>query len=234
MEKYGYTNIGPRKTNEDYFSFEELGNNGIFCVADGVGGNNCGEYASKFCVDLFIEEVNKSNYNPGKLTQNLHDVNSQLIKEASSKSECYGMATTFIGLVILEDYAHIIHTGDSRLYQLRKNGLKQLTEDHTEAKRLRNEGLLTFEASLTYPRKHLLDSALGMDGEIIVEYTKVKHEPSDRFILATDGCYDVFTKVEIRDISIANPDFKDFCDMLKNNIENRKLKDNATFVAIEI
>lgn len=234
MEKFGYTNAGPRTTNEDYLGYEIFGETKLFCIADGVGGNNCGEYASKFCVERFIKKIKQSSLETLSLELLIQEVNSELIAEASFKPECKGMATTFVGVLFHKQMAHVIHTGDSRLYVLRKNGLRQLTEDHTEAKRLVKEGLLTFEASLTYPRRHILDSALGMDGNIIVSHIQFSYEKKDRFLLATDGCYDVFAKKEIRDISITNNLFQNFCHELQKGLESRKLKDNATFLAIEI
>ncbi|HMI02483.1 MAG TPA: protein phosphatase 2C domain-containing protein, partial [Pedobacter sp.] len=219
MEKFGYTNAGPRKTNEDYLGYEIFGETGFFCIADGVGGNNCGEYASKFCVEKFIKKIKEQQHEALNLKLMMQKVNSELIAEASLKPDCKNMATTFIGVLFDKKLANIVHTGDSRLYVLRKNGLKQLTEDHTEAKRLVKEGLLTFEASLTYPRKHILDSALGMEGDILVTHIQFEYEKMDRFLLATDGCYDVFTKKEIRDISITNNVFENFCNSLQERLE---------------
>ncbi|RZJ89296.1 MAG: serine/threonine-protein phosphatase [Chryseobacterium sp.] len=234
MEKFGFTTEGPRKVNEDSFGYETLENNGFFCVADGVGGNNCGEYASKFSVDKFITKVRDSHFKIFDLGNLLETVNKELVKEAASVPERNGMATTFVGLLINGLLGYLIHTGDSRLYLLRGNGLRQLTEDHTEARRLQKQGLLTFEQSLTYPRKHMLDSALGIDGKIMMTNLAFKCQPGDRYLLMTDGCYDVFTKIQIRDLSLANNSFNDFCSVFEQELLSRKLRDNATFVAIEI
>ena len=154
MEKFGFSFRGPRKNNEDYYGFEQINGSHVFCVADGVGGNACGEFASKFSVQRFLEIIKISQI--VNLKTIIDEINKELIGEAVQKQECKGMATTFTGLYINERSAQFIHTGDSRIYLLRGNGVIQLTEDHTEVRRLLNEGLLSREARLGIIQERML------------------------------------------------------------------------------
>jgi serine/threonine protein phosphatase PrpC len=234
MKKFGYSVIGPRDKNEDYFEFVQVNGAELFCIADGVGGNSCGEFASQFAVKTFIEDIKGSSELNIGLNNILKGVHTKLTLEADARPNCKGMATTFIGLYIKNDFAYIVHTGDSRLYLLRGNGLRQLTEDHTEAQRMKNEGLLTQEAFLTYPRRNILYSALGVRDDPTIAYLSLKCQIKDRLIIATDGFYEVFEKAELRNISLENNDFNNFVDSLSLNLTKKKLKDNATYVSIEL
>jgi len=232
MEKFGYTTSGPRKNNEDFYAFEHIGDADIFCVADGVGGSSCGEFASKFSVNQFIEDIKSSKSPNLKLV--LQKVHEKLVIESFNRKECKGMATTFTAAFIQNNKAQLVHTGDSRLYLLRGNGLKQLTEDHTEVRRLLKEGLLTREASQNYSRRNVLDSAVGIDKELMITYLSFDCNLRDRIIIATDGFHGVFSKVELRDLSLVNRDFDNLCNVLVNQLEKKILTDNATFILIEI
>ncbi len=231
MEKFAYTTPGPRKNNEDYYAIEHINESDVFCVADGVGGNLCGEFASKFSTNRFISEV-ASAANP-KLKVILQNINEELKAEALKKKECKGMATTFTAILVQNNFVQLIHTGDSRLYLLRGNGLKQLTEDHTEVKRLLKEGLLTPDTAQNYTRKNVLDSALGVDGELKTTFLSFNTKIGDRLLISTDGFHGVFSKTELRDISIVNPIFESFCDVLVSKLEKKMLIDNATFISVE-
>lgn len=234
IEKFGYSVIGPRAKNEDYYESARIDDGELFCVADGVGGNSCGGFASKFSVKTFIEDVRSSINDTTNFKDILINVHEKLINEAFSRPKCKGMATTFIGLFLKRNYAYVVHTGDSRLYLLRGNGLKQLTQDQTEAQRLINEGLLTFSTALSYPRRNILDSALGIDRMPAISYFSFMCNSSDRLIISTDGFYDAFSKVELRDLSISNKKFGEFCQRINGLLNEKKLKDNATYLSIEI
>ncbi len=192
MKRFGYTTSGPRKHNEDYYSFETVNDSDIFCVADGVGGSLCGEFASKFSIEQFIKELEFVDH--PNLKAILQNVNEKLIFEANSRKECKGMATTFTAAFINKQLVQLIHTGDSRLYLLRGNGLRQLTEDHTEVKRLINEGVLSKEDSINYSRKNVLDSALGTEKELQTTFLRFEWQYGDRILISTDGFHGVFSK----------------------------------------
>ena len=232
MKVFGYTTSGPRKNNEDYFAIENIGESDFYCVADGVGGSLCGEFASKFCVETFVNNIKLSE--TPNLRSILQTVNEKLILESLHKKECKGMATTFTGVYIKESFVQFIHTGDSRLYLLRGNGLKQLTTDHTEVRRLLNEGLLTREQSGEYSRKNVLESALGSERELKIDYYWFEYQSKDRLVISTDGFHGILTKVELRDLSIVNSDFDSLCSVLVNSLIKRPLIDNATFVIVEL
>jgi serine/threonine protein phosphatase PrpC len=234
MKIFGYSVLGPRSKNEDYYLYRYINTRQICCIADGVGGNVCGDYASRYCSESFLNHIQNEKSDIIDFKKIVQKINRDLLSEAKKKLECRGMATTFTACSIQNNTVHIIHTGDSRLYWLRSNGLKQMTNDHTEVERLKREGLLTPNEALSYPRRNFLDSALGIEDGLILDAYRFDVEPKDRIILTTDGFHNVFSKAELRDISTDNSNFDNFCKTIKYKTHDKLLKDNASFVIIEI
>jgi serine/threonine protein phosphatase PrpC len=232
MERFGYSTVGPRNRNEDYFLYDTIEDSEVLCVADGVGGNSCGQFASMFSVDRFIQKLKESKI--ADIKRALEEVHQELITEGNNKPGCKGMATTFTAAIVNNNSVQLIHTGDSRMYLLRGNGLRQATEDHTEVRRLIKEGLLTFEESINYLRKNVLDSALGVDRKLMMTHLHFEAKKGDRLLLSTDGFHGAFSKVELRDLSIAHSDFTSFSKALEVELSSRILTDNATFIAVQI
>jgi serine/threonine protein phosphatase PrpC len=223
--------IGPRKKNEDFQNTEFWKESFIATVADGVGGRNCGAMASEISVKTFHEYI---KLQPNLELESVIEIVNNVILEYSSRNiECEGMASTFTSCIIQRNVLKGIHVGDSRLYILRRNGIMQLTIDHTEAFNLLNDGLISKEQYINYPRKNVIDSALGMGKEIKKQLFEFQLESKDRIILSTDGFYNLFSKVELRDFSLINSTFSEFINKIQLEVSLRKLTDNATFTLIE-
>lgn len=226
-----YTSQGPRSENEDSFSVKNCGANLYSCIADGVGGSKCGRLASKHSVESFMSKIETSG---GRLKEILLEINEEIKSLQEKFPECKGMATTFTGCQIKNYKLLGVHLGDSRLCVLRGNGIKQLTDTHTEASRLLKAGKLSTTDFLEYPRKHIIESALGMAGELTIQVFDFELLQGDRIILTTDGFHDLIKKYEFRDLSIKSKDLATFGRLLVDLLLSRKLSDNATFVAIEV
>jgi PPM family protein phosphatase len=226
---FKYTDKGPRNENQDSHEVSIFEASCVACVADGVGGGNCGSLASSLSVETFISKSITSELN--ELLLNIHDD----IKEIQEQNTiCKGMATTFTGCIIRNLILDGIHVGDSRLCILRGNGIKQLTHVHTEANRLLRTGKLTKEEYNDYPRKNILESALGISKSLIVQSFQFNLEIRDRVLISSDGFHDIINKREIRDLSVSNQNVHDFGEALVKLLSNKKLIDNVTFVVVEI
>jgi len=232
INTYSFTSQGPRPTNQDCILLEQIPDLGLLCcVADGVGGNQGGETASKLAVGVFFEHVSNKQDNLKDCATEAHHI---ILQQAALDEKLLGMATTVASILVKGTELKGVNCGDSRVYLLRDNGLKQLSKDHTEVAKLLESGKLTKETAIDYPRKHILDSALGGHKALQIEEFSFELKDKDRVILITDGVYSVISKKEIRDLSLANNNLDDFCSAVINAVINRKTSDNFSLIAIEI
>lgn len=232
MSYFSYTSSGPRNNNQDYFYVEEIDGLGtLYCVADGVGGNNGGEVASKFAIENFILNLKELN---GSLYEAMYKTHQSLIIKASTTPELEGMATTFTALLISQNNLTGVHTGDSRAYILRRNGIKQLTRDHTEVAKLVEENQITKEQAINYPRKNVLYSALGSQKELIIDKFEFELEKNDRVLLLTDGFYSKISKLIFRDLSLSSKTINELGEKSVLFVQNSKPDDNYTILALEV
>lgn len=231
MKTFLYTSKGPRPNNQDSVLVSEIDGVGLLlCVADGVGGNNGGEVASKTAVDSFYDQIVDGETS---MEAAVEDVHKKIRSISDSHPELSGMATTFTAALIKEDELHGVHCGDSRLYVLRGNGLKQLSQDHSEVARYIREGKLTKEEALVYPRKNIIYSALGSQRELVIDSFDFSLRKKDRIMLLTDGVSNFISKKTIRDLSVATDDVSELGNNILSCINNSNVNDNYTFVIAE-
>ncbi|MDE8559110.1 PP2C family protein-serine/threonine phosphatase [Pantoea vagans] len=229
---YSYTSEGPRSTNQDCILHTQIPDRGLLCcVADGVGGNQGGEIASKLATEVFERELTKPEVT-------LHDcamiAHHDILKKASADGKLLGMATT-VTAVLINGYSLAgINCGDSRTYLLRDNGLMQLSQDHSEVARLLASGKLTKESAVDYPRRHILESALGAHKPLTIQEFKYDLKDRDRIILISDGVYSVLSKKELRDLSVSNEAIEDFGEQVIKSVIAKKTADNFSILIVEI
>ena len=232
-----YTGIGKRPLNEDFYFFFQLDDVCVVGVADGVGGNEGGEIASRKAVETFIKSF-KQYYNSETISETIlkcfYETHDLIIKLTKDDEKVSNMATTLTVACISDSTVNISHVGDSRAYLVRKNGIKQLTDDDTEVNELLTKGLITKTEAINYPRKNILTNAIGIKKDFKVKVTNFELKNSDRLLLSTDGFYSAITKEEIRDFSKKNSEFSNFFFDIVNVAINDKPSDNFTVIAIEI
>jgi len=229
ISSFCHSEIGPRDENQDTISLKNIEDCFVAGVADGVGGGNCGSIASNQSINYFFETLKINEFDLEKTILATHH-NLTILQQNNPK--CQGMATTFTATVIAGNLLKGIHAGDSRLCVLRGNGLKQLTTPHTEAERLVRDGRIKREDLSTYPRRNIIESALGIKGTPEVQAFEFKLLAGDRILLTTDGVHDLISKVEFRDMSITTPTIAEFGEKIKQKLSERKLTDNASFILI--
>lgn len=230
-ESFVITEIGPRNENEDSAGYKKTTEgNYLACIADGVGGANCGAEASQYCVERFLD-LAESKFQG--LLAVITQIHAGLHQQALSKASCKGMASTLTGFIFNETKIVGVHVGDSRLYVLRGNGLKQLTVDQTEANVLVQYGVLDEEAAKHYSRRNILESALGSYALKIHEF-EFEVEKGDRLILSTDGFHGKFSKTELRDLSTKYRNIIEFKKALEDRIALKDLRDNCTCLVTEM
>ena len=174
----------------------------LLMVADGMGGHQAGEVASRMASEIVIREY----YNPKRdnsLEKNLRKAfataNTRILEAANSNAAQQGMGTTCTALILAGTEIHFAHVGDSRAYLYKKDKLSRITEDHTYVQELVRSGEISAREADTHPRRNILTNAMGTKPEMKVDAGRFnqRFEPGDRLMLCSDGLYDYLNDDEI-------------------------------------
>ena len=160
-----------------------------FVVADGMGGASAGEVASQMLVETVKNSLSKTPrpWHEKILAQAILLANDKILNTARRHAEYHGMGTTATILSLDGERAYFAHVGDSRLYLLRNNIFKQITEDHSYVETLVRRGELTAEEAKIHPMKNVLTQAVGAIANLYIDQANFPVERGDIFLLCTDG-----------------------------------------------
>lgn len=203
IQDFYLTDTGKVRTkNQDACAIYKRRDLLLMIVADGVGGNKCGEIASRLTVETLKELFKETDMlDPGFfLIHGAKGTNERILSYVENHPECRGMATTLTAAVIEYPTLHVLHIGDSRAYLLRGGSLRRLTEDHTLVRRMVREGLLSPEEALYHPRRHVITNALGISEDQIYDYRRFKLKPGDQVLICSDGLYDEIGERDILEL----------------------------------
>jgi protein phosphatase len=198
MKVYAETDIGQkRQMNQDfvYVSEQPVGNlPNLFVVADGMGGHNAGDFASRFGVSVLVETVQKdTNFNPVKILRHgMEAANRLVLSQAKKDASMAGMGTTMVVATIVGNYAYIANVGDSRLY-IASDSLEQITRDHSLIAEMVRIGELTPEEARNHPDKNIITRAIGTNEEVDIDFFDVKLEPENQIVMCSDGLTNMVT-----------------------------------------
>lgn len=232
MQVVGLSDIGLiRKRNEDsYFINEE---NGIFIVCDGMGGHKGGDIASSMAIQTIVTELNKySDITLELLNKVIKKANYNIWLEGHSNPDLYEMGTTIILAKITDMHLKLCHVGDSRAYLIRENEIIRLTNDHTLAAQMAENGVINNDKK-SY--NHILTRALGISEDI--EIDNISHElyENDIILLCSDGLTDMLSDIEIMTIITDNISELQVIsqNLIKEAVKNGG-SDNITLILIQI
>jgi protein phosphatase len=248
MRYFAVSHIGLRRDrNDDSYAIYDFGisqpsagNKGVlFVVADGIGGHACGDLASKMaCQGLeTIFDNGSVDFEPKQYARRLedliHSVDSRIRQQGTIETDCADMGTTLSALLITEDFAITAHVGDSRVFRLRGDLLKQLTTDHSFVQEMIEEGELTPESALNHPLRSVLTRAIGTRETLEkVEIRIVDAAPGDRFLLSSDGLHDMVSLNEIAADLKEGTNPKLSAEKLLAEALRNGGKDNVTIISI--
>lgn len=202
------TDVGKtRVANEDAVLVLINSNNDIFvcAVADGMGGHKGGGTASATALDILrkrlisldgkdVEEYVRS------LEKIVADINDELLERARYDTSLQGMGSTITACIVHENMMIVFHIGDSRLYILHENQLKQITKDHSLVQRLVDEGRLTQDEAATHPNRNVLLKALGSTEHLTADILEVPLPPNVKILLCSDGLTSMIGDNQIKEI----------------------------------
>jgi Serine/threonine protein phosphatase len=237
-----HTHVGKvRANNEDsvYINKESK----ILMIADGMGGHNGGEIASKLAVDIVSHYLTSQIENnifkkieiDRDLVRALNLANSKIRIEGSHKPSLYNMGTTIVLCVISEkNNLHIANIGDSRLYiiDIQKEKISKMTIDHTLAENQYREGKISKVYADKHPLRHILAQALGISEQINPYLTKCKWQKGEYLLLCSDGLTDMIYENEI--LNIFKENYKKKCDQICKSLVEKAINngglDNVTTI----
>ncbi|MEX2212435.1 MAG: Stp1/IreP family PP2C-type Ser/Thr phosphatase [Gaiellaceae bacterium] len=213
-----------RRRNEDSY----IARPPLFAVADGMGGAQAGEVASRTAVDAMGGEEN--------LVGLIEEANRQVYARSNEDANASGMGTTMTAALVGEDGVVTIgHVGDSRAYLLRAGTLKQLTDDHSLVADLVRTGELTAEEAETHPQRSVITRALGTDPSVDVDSHSVQAEPGDLFLICSDGLTSMVDDDEILEtVEASRDDLEAAAGALVRRANREGGEDNITVVFFEL
>ncbi|SMC21594.1 protein phosphatase [Clostridium acidisoli DSM 12555] len=224
-----------RKLNEDSVGLIEDDKKRLYIVADGMGGHNAGEIASKIAVESTIDYVNKEKEfnNPGEiLTEAIKFANEKIFEKSEENLAMSGMGTTITACLICNKEMLVANVGDSSCFVVKKDFIEKVTKDHSLVQQLVDAGTITEEEAINHPNKNIITRALGTNNSVEVDIFKLNLEDIKKVVLCSDGLSNSVTKSEIYDIATKNNN-KEACEKL---IELSKLKgsnDNISVIIFE-
>lgn len=176
----------------------------LMIVADGMGGHRGGATASRLAATIIKAEYLSSSNNESvqdALRHALESANSKIFDEAQSNPDLRGMGTTCSALVIRDGIAFVAHVGDSRIYLVRGDEVRQLTQDHSLVASMVREGLLTTKEAEVHPRRNVLQRSMGVARDVEIDVSPaLELKPLDTFILCSDGLHGLVKEDEMREV----------------------------------
>ena len=241
MQCWGLTDPGcVRLQNQDVYQIEKLDGSTYLCVVcDGMGGAKSGNVASSLAADVFVQEVHrnwKHGLDDSRIDQILQSAvklaNFTVFDQAQQFEEFNGMGTTLVAALVHGRRVTVIHVGDSRAYAITRDGICQLTRDHSVVQMMLERGELTPEQARTYPGKNLITRAIGTEGLIQSDLTHLTLERGDSLLLCSDGLSNTMDEQEILFEVVHGVNKQYCCQRLLDIAKNRGAPDNVTSVFI--
>lgn len=225
--------VGPRTVNEDAVAvWSNVAAGAAVAIADGLGGYHGGQQASAIAIRIFASAMKQEEV--PDLRSVATSVHQAIRLEQQTDPKLRGMATTLTGAVIGVDSVRFVHCGDTRIALQRNSGIRRLTIDHTEAQRLLDAGAISREEYSSYPRKNVLESALGVTDSPRIDVGSHDLLPGDRLFFTTDGLHTKVFLQEMRKISLTTTGPDDFVKALVQLVKERGPEDNYSLAAVYV
>src|SRR3954469_3537731 len=220
-----------RQANEDSYYAKAP----MFAVADGMGGAQAGEVASRIAAGRFGRAPRSHDASAeGQLEQIAQQANRRIHRLAQEDASRAGMGTTLTAALVRGDEVAVGHVGDSRAYLLRDGKLKRLTKDHSLVEELRRQGSLTEEQAEEHPQRSIITRALGPEPSVNVDTMTFPARDDDLFLLCSDGLTTMVSDDEIREILVNSKNLRTAVNQLVDAANRQGGRDNITAVAFRV
>jgi len=236
-----------REINEDYYLIKKISAEcDVYIVADGLGGYECGEVASKICAesiydsivieyDNIIKSKNRDKYIFNMLKNIISATNSKIYNMEKTDVKYKGMGTTLLVIFRYLDSIYYLSVGDSRIYYIDRNlsEIVRLTDDDTYVNTLVKTNIITYAESKNHPQKHILTKAVGVFKDLEFDVSKIDEKFNGYLLMCTDGVTNMINKKDILNI-FNNNEFDILAQKIVEESNNRGGTDNITALVIDI
>lgn len=238
MKTYSITDIGKRRSaNQDfvYASDQSVGNlSNMLIVADGMGGHNAGDLASRYTVESMVDYIENS---PEKrpiplLSASIHHANELVIEKAKTDRALEGMGTTVVAATMKDGYLYVANVGDSRLYLI-DHEIEQITRDHSLVEEMIRVGELARKDARSHPDRNIITRAIGVRAPVKIDFFDVKLEKGDKILLCSDGLTNMVEDDDILRIVQKSGSLKEAAQRLITEANKNGGKDNISVVLAE-
>lgn len=243
MDYWAITDAGcVRHQNQDAYKVESLGKNTLLTVlCDGMGGAKSGNVASSLAVDVFTQAV-KRDWKHSMDTAAVKSMLSAAVKlanftifdQSSQFEEFSGMGTTLVAAFVTGKKAVVVNVGDSRLYFVNNDGIRQITRDHSLVQVMVDRGDLTAEAAKTYPGKNFITRAVGTESMVQCDLFEIPVTSGDYLLSCSDGLSNMMDPQEMLFEVIHGVQREDCCQRLLDIAKGRGAPDNVTCVLVAV
>lgn len=241
MEVYFQSDIGKRrKSNQDYTAtFTNQKNQLLALLADGLGGHQAGDIASRQAVEEIgiaweATTIDDSEKAVQWFLQHIQQTNQRIFEKGQSQPTLSGMGTTLEVVTLLDNHLALAHVGDSRIYLFREQRLIALTEDHSLVNALLKSGEITQEMAENHPRKNIITRSLGMPGSLEVDVAIHRIEDHDQLLLCSDGLTNMVSEPKITQILLEAASLQDASQRLIDEANAKGGLDNITVLLIDV
>ena len=240
MRAIGKTDKGRKRSmNQDVFFVSDTSVGilpNLYIVADGMGGQNAGDIAARFCVERFTELIrfSKERTPIQAIEKAIRQTNEDLIAKAKNARDLDGMGTTFVTATLEADNVLLVsNIGDSRLYLINER-ITQITQDHSLVAEMVRNGESRREEARFHPNKNVVLRALSTQGVVSPDFFRVTVHSGDFVLLCSDGLSDMVEESEILKLVSEYDEVEDIADRLVDMANENGGKDNITLVLLKI
>lgn len=239
LKTFSVTDIGrKRKMNQDfvYSSEQPIGRlPNLFLVADGMGGHNAGEYASKVTVETIVECIADAEETEAMriMDRAIQSANTRIRKLAATSPLLTGMGTTVVVATCEGSCLSVANVGDSRLYVVGRQGIRQITRDHSWVEEMVLRGGIGREEARNHPDKNIITRAVGVEDTVKVDFFSVGLEEGDTVLMCTDGLTNMLEDREILTIMNGARDIVERAQALVDAANENGGKDNISVILID-
>lgn len=238
MKAYSITDIGRRRTsNQDfvYASDQSVGGlSNLLIVADGMGGHNAGDFASRYTVETMVDYIEKAEEKRPipLLSSAIHQANDYVMEKARSDRSMEGMGTTVVAATMKDGYLYVANVGDSRLYLIDEE-IEQITTDHSLVEEMIRVGELQRKDARSHPDRNIITRAVGVRTPVKIDFFDVKLEKGDKVLLCSDGLTNMVEDEDILRIVKKSGSLEEAAQHLVNEANKNGGKDNISVVLAE-
>ena len=232
MKAYYKSHVGlVREQNEDTVLVDEQ--QGIFILADGMGGHNAGEVASLLAAETLRDALQGQTASADLLRLAFRRANRAVFERQLGEESLSGMGTTLTALWEEGDHVLLGHVGDSRAYLYAGGRLRQISEDHSYVADLVRAGAITEEEAFHHPRRNVITRAVGTDESVRADVVEILKAPGEKWLLCSDGLTDLVRDPEIAEI-LAQFSGQEAVEQLVDKALLYGGKDNVSVLLVEV